>query len=133
MIICFWAVTHSNADVANVVSSGEVPTNVQVTNVLDEASNLVQSKKKEGALDSTGKKIAEEVSDVFKAAKQTILEKNPDEALQKFVVASNAAAIEAKESEALNRLKDTKDEAADRATYIAAKHGMFKQKTSLIA
>jgi hypothetical protein len=112
------------ADVASVVSSGVPPTNAQVTKVLDEASTLIESKKKEAPLNETGKKIAGQVDEVIQSAKQMVLEKNPDEALQKFVVASNAAATEVKQSEAVTRIKDTTEEAADRATFIAAKHGI---------
>jgi hypothetical protein len=111
--------------VAAVVSSGAPPTNAQVTKVFDEASTLIESKKKEAPLNETGKKIAGQVEEVIQSAKQMVLEKNPDEALQKFVVASNAAATEVKQSEAVSRFKDTTEEATDRATYIAAKHGML--------
>jgi len=112
------------SDVASTVSAGVPPTNAQVTKVLDEASNLVESKKKEAPLNDTGKQIAEQVNTVIQSAKQMVLEKNPDEALQKFVVASNAAATEAKESQAVSKFKDTTEEASDRAVYIAAKHGV---------
>jgi len=110
--------------VASTVSAGVPPTNAQVTKVLDEASTLIESKKKEAPLNDTGKKIAGQVDDVIKSAKQMVLEKNPDESLQKFVVASNAAATEVKESEAVSKFKSTTEEASDRATYIVAKHGI---------
>jgi len=112
------------ADVATTFSAGDVPRNEQITRVIDEATTLVDSKKKEAPINEKGKVIAEEMKEVLQSAKTMVLEKNPDESLQKIVTAAQGAAKEVSTSASLDEAAAVTDEAVARAGYITAKGGI---------
>jgi len=85
--------TSNIVEMAQTISRGEAPSNVQMTKTLDTAMDSITERTREVELSSKGRDLAYDTKEVLAAAKNLIEEKNPDEKIQKIVTKGKEASI----------------------------------------